>query len=324
MDSRRMHILAMVISLFLAGGVLIASAVAQGDPYAALRAQSAALSPDQRSQAQMFLAAAYELWKAGDFLSAEVGFKRGLDIDPTNGPANYYYADILQRKGDIAGASEYMSRAAIFGGATKEGLQAQALLTGLREKQVQMVRAYPATYNPTALNSMVRAAAQEAEANEKIADSKAEEAKEYAARARSAAADTHGKNGLGTRYESGFSYEGQWENSAPNGLIVWKQIDYSPSTYAGECTRLTDPNTPSCLLDGYGVLSFPDGREIAGKWVMNRMTVAVRRFPDGTRLEGQFSNGNGMQVYGAKFDNQGHVLEQGLYDSDKLVRSLAP
>ena len=66
--------------------------------YADLRARSAALTPDQRAQAQHLFAAAFTLWQSGDFAAAQEGFAQGLVIDPANGMANYYMGDLLKRQ----------------------------------------------------------------------------------------------------------------------------------------------------------------------------------------------------------------------------------
>lgn len=101
------------------------------DPYADLQARSESLSAARRAEAQALFVSAFGVWQAGDFAAAEIGFQRGLEIDPANGAANFYLGDCLRRRGDAAGAADYMSRAAAFGPTSSEGLRAQAALREL-------------------------------------------------------------------------------------------------------------------------------------------------------------------------------------------------
>ena len=104
---------------------------------ATLRAKSAALSPADRSRASGLFSSAFRLWQAGDFGAAEIGFEEGLGLDPANGPANFYYGDILNRKGD-ARALTFMARAAALSPDSPEGLKAKL---ALREGQTQQADA---------------------------------------------------------------------------------------------------------------------------------------------------------------------------------------
>ncbi len=88
---------------------------------------SAAPGAAQRKQAAALFSSAFRLWQSGDFDSAEIGFAQGLQLDPANGPANFYYGDILSRRDD-ARAADYMRRAARLAPTAPEGLKAQAFL----------------------------------------------------------------------------------------------------------------------------------------------------------------------------------------------------
>ena len=101
------------------------------DDYAALAARSQALTAEQKVQATSLFSTSFKLWQGGDFAAAEIGFKQGLDIDPANALANYYYGDCLQRRHDRMGARVYYQRAVTFGALTAEGLKAQAALLAL-------------------------------------------------------------------------------------------------------------------------------------------------------------------------------------------------
>ena len=100
-------------------------------PYADLIARSKALTPAQSEQARKLFNTGFTLWQSGDFESAELGFKDGLEIDPANAPANFYYADCLLKKKDKTGAKEYLAHAAALGAGTAEGLKARVQLKQL-------------------------------------------------------------------------------------------------------------------------------------------------------------------------------------------------
>jgi|CXWL01.1.fsa_nt_gi formylglycine-generating enzyme required for sulfatase activity len=117
------------------------------EPYADLRARSARLSAAQRVQAQGLFASAFSVWQAGDYAAAEIGFQQGLEIDPSNGPANFYMGDILRRRGNAAGAADYMTRAVTFAAGSAEGLRAQAALRDLPVPDAELL-APPVIFAP--------------------------------------------------------------------------------------------------------------------------------------------------------------------------------
>ena len=97
-----------------------------------LVARSAAMSDEQKKQVLALFATGFQLWKAGDFKAAAIAFAQGLDTDPANGPANYYYGDSLRRNGDIPAATDYLTRAAAFAAGAPEQYKAQAELQTLK------------------------------------------------------------------------------------------------------------------------------------------------------------------------------------------------
>ena len=99
--------------------------------FADLTARSRAASQADRQTALAAFKAGFTLWQSGDFPSAEAAFKQGLDLDPTNGMANFYYGDCLQRRGDKIGAADYMARAVFFGGQSAEAFKAKSALASL-------------------------------------------------------------------------------------------------------------------------------------------------------------------------------------------------
>ena len=88
--------------------------------YSDLFVQSSSLTREQRKQALALFSDGFRSWKSGDFASAEIAFRKGLNIDPANGSANYYYSDCLRRDGNQITAAEYISRATAFGGILPE------------------------------------------------------------------------------------------------------------------------------------------------------------------------------------------------------------
>ena len=85
-----------ILAVFVAF-LLPVSALAQTDT-AALTTKSAALGAEDKAKAQQLFATGFSLWQSGDFAAAELAFKQGLDIDPANAQANYYYGDCLARR----------------------------------------------------------------------------------------------------------------------------------------------------------------------------------------------------------------------------------
>ena len=99
--------------------------------YSELIARSSELTAEQKSQALTFFKLGFDLWQSGDFSAAQIAFKQGLDIDPVNPQANYYYGDSLLKTKDRKGAAEFFARSAALGPATLEGIKSQAALKDL-------------------------------------------------------------------------------------------------------------------------------------------------------------------------------------------------
>ena len=122
--------IALSMGLAIVGGGTASAQPAPTD-YATLAARSAALSPAEKSGAQALFSTGFALWQSGDFAAAAMGFKQGLDIDPANALANYYYGDCLARQKNKAQARDYLGRAVALGGTTAEALKARAELEAL-------------------------------------------------------------------------------------------------------------------------------------------------------------------------------------------------
>ncbi len=96
--------------------------------YSELIARSSELTAEQKSQALTFFKLGFDLWQSGDFSAAQIAFKQGLDIDPVNPQANYYYGDSLLKTKDRKGAADFFTRSAALGPTTLEGIKSQAAL----------------------------------------------------------------------------------------------------------------------------------------------------------------------------------------------------
>jgi tetratricopeptide (TPR) repeat protein len=107
------------------------TAPALSPTYADLVERSKALTPDQKNQAQQMFNTGFTLWQSGDFASATQAFKEGLDIDPANSQANYYYGDCLRQAKHRNEAIEYFKRANALGGGSPERFKAKAALDEL-------------------------------------------------------------------------------------------------------------------------------------------------------------------------------------------------
>jgi formylglycine-generating enzyme required for sulfatase activity len=101
------------------------------DPLEVARARTQRLTASERTEAQAIFGSAFSVWQAGDYQSAEIGFRRGLEIDPANGAANFYMGDILRRRGDNAGARMRFSRTLLFAPNSAEALRAERALAEL-------------------------------------------------------------------------------------------------------------------------------------------------------------------------------------------------
>lgn len=98
-------------------------------------AKSASLTDEDRTRSLKAFSVGFELWQAGDCNAAVMAFRRGLDIDPANPKANFYYGDCLQRLRRREEAKEAFQRAVRFGDGTPEGYKAQAALDDLLKPQ---------------------------------------------------------------------------------------------------------------------------------------------------------------------------------------------
>jgi TolA-binding protein len=97
--------------------------------YADLIDRGARVSPVDKQRAGRIFKAAYASGQKEDYTSAESGFRNGLDIDPTNAEANYWYAYCLGHSGsETLQALDYLTRAVTFGGNDSGGTMAQSAL----------------------------------------------------------------------------------------------------------------------------------------------------------------------------------------------------
>jgi hypothetical protein len=115
-----------------AAEVLAADPAFERVVYADLFDRDTRISTADKKRAEEIFKAAYAAGQKQDYAAAESGFRSGLDVDPTNAEANYWYAYCLGHGGsDTLQALDYLARAAAFGGADDSGAMAQSALREL-------------------------------------------------------------------------------------------------------------------------------------------------------------------------------------------------
>ncbi len=93
-----------------------------------LWARSAMLGESQMAEADRLFSTGYQLWENRDYRGAVEVLRKGLDIDPANGQANYYMGDSLQNLGNVVQARIHLQRAVNFGSCTLEHDKAREAL----------------------------------------------------------------------------------------------------------------------------------------------------------------------------------------------------
>ncbi len=111
--------------------VLAADSAFERAVYRDLTERKQHLSKKEENQALKYFASAFTFTQKDDYASAEAGFLKGLEIDPSNGQANYFYAECLARRGATMQVVDYLTRAMIFGVNSEDGQTAQTALKGL-------------------------------------------------------------------------------------------------------------------------------------------------------------------------------------------------
>jgi len=92
------------------------------------KAAAKKLTAVQKAQAKAKFVQAFDLYKAGDFDAAILGFKQGLDIDPSSGLANFYLGECYARANKDYLARVRWQRTIDLEPSSKEALQAQSRL----------------------------------------------------------------------------------------------------------------------------------------------------------------------------------------------------
>lgn len=127
-----------------AGGVLAQSTAPVADAgLAADRAKSNALTPEERERAQNLFHQAFDLLQSGDFHAAQLGFERGLAIDPANSTAIFYMAETLARQGDTTRARIFYNRVIALDPNSAEALKAEVALRTLSSASPPVAAAKP-------------------------------------------------------------------------------------------------------------------------------------------------------------------------------------
>jgi hypothetical protein len=100
----------------------------QAERLAAMQKSSEALSSQQKEQGAALFRQAFELFKAGEFEAALIGFRDGLGIDPANALGNFYAGETLSRLNRKDSAAAYYQRTLDLAPGSKEALIARARL----------------------------------------------------------------------------------------------------------------------------------------------------------------------------------------------------
>ncbi len=109
-----------------------------------MAARSGRLTAGERARATDAFRTSFELWQAGNFRAAFLGFSGGLAIDPANGPGHFYAGSSAMRMIDTAHPREssatfrraatqhlhryHLTAAARFAPTSREGMEAAGLL----------------------------------------------------------------------------------------------------------------------------------------------------------------------------------------------------
>lgn len=101
------------------------------DRIAEAQAHSLTLSEQQRARALEIFSTGFALWQAGEWGASEQAFQEGLRIDPANAAANFYYGDILKRRGDHASAFIAYSISSAAAGIAPETFRARSELANM-------------------------------------------------------------------------------------------------------------------------------------------------------------------------------------------------
>lgn len=120
-------------ALAIALASLAALAGAQTIEVDRARQISAAATALQRSDAGKLFADGFTLLQKGEYLGASDAYKRGLETDPGNVAARYYFGRALDGLGNATAARSQYELAAQLGPATPEGEIAKNVLADIDE-----------------------------------------------------------------------------------------------------------------------------------------------------------------------------------------------
>ncbi|MBX3510910.1 MAG: hypothetical protein KF700_06880 [Hyphomonadaceae bacterium] len=217
-----------------------------------------------------------------------------------------------------------------------------------RAEQLREEAARSTPYNLALLHPQVRTAVEQARAHEPRARRAAAQARDAAARAEAAAARARaGEGGHAVRHqENGDRYEGVYLDGRRADVgIYYYRPGVTQERFAGEfrnnfpggfgvSTYRPGPANSSHALriegewaesrsEGFGMTYWNGGNVFIGERRASLTSHGVMNYWDGGRFEGQFV---GYQItgYGARWDPQGRVIDQGIYANGMLITPLAP
>jgi tetratricopeptide (TPR) repeat protein len=94
-------------------------------------AGTATLPQARRNEAQSLFESAFNFSEEGNLEAAQIAFQRGLAIDPSNGMAEYYLADILAKLKQVTDSLPHYATAMELVPNKREGIEAEAALRRL-------------------------------------------------------------------------------------------------------------------------------------------------------------------------------------------------
>jgi hypothetical protein len=138
-------------------------------------------------------------------------------------------------------------------------------------------------------------------------------------------------------WDDGDRYEGEWKANMMTGTGIYYyhsgQIytgQFQQGVQAGIGQRSVKDKThyegqfAADTMNGVGVVTFPDGEVHAGQFSDGFFEgYGIATLADGSRFLGEWHRTK-LNGYGAKFDGRGTLIEQGVYENDKLQKRLGP
>lgn len=228
---------------------------------------------------------------------------------------------VAQRANTFAGYDAYLS-AYPLGRHAADARSSRQRLSAATNTTTTVVTTSP--FELAALHPDVRAVVERARDSERRALAAAARARDVAALAQQNPVDTP-ESGLGyyqaaSGNHQGDRYDGEFRGGAYNGVGVVRfgenanSRQYNGLRYEGQFVNNQ--------YNGVGVHYWRDGLQLAGAFENMQPYLGVRRYPDGSRYEGE-EVGGARDGYGVSWDAQGRVINQGIWSNGTLATPLS-